>query len=614
MTLNKIILFSFISFTILFAQSSLNNKYRLAQTFESSGQLKRAKQLYEELYKNKPYNNDYLNSLNNIYLKLKEYDKSVALLKKMISKRPYDVNLYGMLGATYFISGNKKKAEEVWDKGLALNPESSINYIIISNYAIQNRAFEIAINYLKEGKKSAKNPEQFSYQLASVYAYTMDYKKATEEYASLLLTQPNQLNYIKRRMESYIYAAGALDESIEVLEEDKAHNSIKELLSFLYIKKGEYDKAFEFEKELDKLQNRNGIRIYNLANIAYQNSNYIAASKMYQYFIEHFQNSNLIPNAKIKFARTLEAKLNKAQAQKNKWKPLTLPKKNYADKYYPVLKTYSSLLPFLSGNLKSQAFYRIGYIWFYQFFNTDSATKYFKKTINYSSLTEYYGKANLQLSKIYLINNKLKSAKKNLQNVFASSQTKNKTKTKAKFLLAKIQFYQYDFNGSITTLADITKNLSNDLANDAIQLSIIINTGKRDSINLAKFALADLYTYQYKFPEAEKIFKELSKTENFLLLNNIAKYKYAEILIAENNYPVAIEILKELSDKKEMNIFADKSFYLLAQVYEYGVTDYASAISTYEKFLEKFPGSLYLEKVQNNLKQLKNKKVKSKNG
>jgi len=79
-------------------------------------------------------------------------------------------------------------------------------------------------------------------------------------------------------------------------------------------------------------------------------------------------------------------------------------------------------------------------------------------------------------------------------------------------------------------------------------------------------------------------------------------------LIAQNKYPVAIEVLKELSETKELNIFADKSFYLLAQVYEFGIVDEESAIAIYEKFLELFPNSLYLEKSQKNLKRLKNKR------
>ena len=137
---------------------------------------------------------------------------------------------------------------------------------------------------------------------------------------------------------------------------------------------------------------------------------------------------------------------------------------------------------------------------------------------------------------------------------------------------------------------------------------MIINLGKKDSLNLVKYANAQLFALQLKFIQAEKEFYELSENKNLFFLNNISRLKYSEILIAENKYPIAIEVLKELSETKELNIFADRSFYLLANVYEFGVLDRESSISTYEDFLAQFPNSLYIEKAQKNLNQLKNKR------
>ncbi|MHA1740222.1 MAG: tetratricopeptide repeat protein, partial [Candidatus Heimdallarchaeota archaeon] len=93
--------------------------------------------------------------------------------------------------------------------------------------------------------------------------------------------------------------------------------------------------------------------------------------------------------------------------------------------------------------------------------------------------------------------------------------------------------------------------------------------------------------------------------ENFFLLNNISQFKYAEILIAQNNYPIAIEILKELSEKEKLNIFADKSLFLLAQVYEFGISDRKTAKSIYENLLANFPNSLYLDETRESIKRLK---------
>lgn len=606
--IRKIVFIFLISSIFLVAQTNLSNKYRLGRTYELSGKLEKAKAIFEELAMAQPTNNQYANSLNDIYLKLKEYEKSVLFLSNRIKIRPKDVSIYGMLGATYFISGDSKKAIETWDKGILLNNNSQMNYTIISNYATQNRAFEIAINYLEEGKSKATNTTQFSYQLAQIYSYTMSYGAAAEEYCFALTKQPSQLSYIRRRMETYLSAVGALEQSINAVEKYEENITIKELLSFLYVKNNQFKDAFELTKELDKTKGGDGILIYNFASNAFRDSQFDVASDVFRYLIDEYPNSKFVPKSRVGFAKTLEAKLNKEwNKNQQNWKPVTAIDTTNSYKYTPIIKTYKSIISSTNGSLANEALFRIGNIYAAKFMDFENASKYFNKTVKNSSLSVYYGRANLELSKISLRFNKLDKAKKELQNVYASSKTENKVKLEAKFLIAKIEFYQANFKGSLAILANINKDLSNDLSNDAIELAMIINMGKMDSLSLVSFADAELKTDQYNFQEAEKKFNELRKKENLLFLKNISQIKYAEMLIAQNKYPVAIEVLKELSERQELNIFADRSFYLLAQVYEFGIGDVGSAKSTYQKFLEFFPNSLYLDKAQENLKRLKNK-------
>ena len=610
--IRKIIIISLFSSIFLFSQTNLSNKYRLGKTYEQSGKLQKAKLIFEELVATAPNNIQYSNSLNDIYLKLKDYDKSVLFLTNRIKNRPNDVSLYGMLGATYYISGNIEKAGESWEKGLLLNNNSQINYTIISNYAVQNRAFEMAVKYLEEAKSKANDPTQFSYQLAQIYSYSMSYENAAEEYCFSLISNPNQLDYIQRRMDTYLSAVGALEQSINVVKKQSDNIIIKKLLSFLYIKNNQFNEAFELIKEINIEKNGDGVLIYNFAFRAFQDSQFNVASDAFRYLIDEYPNSKFVSQSKVGYAKTLESKLD-LEWNKNQqnWKPVAAVDTTNSYKYLPIIKTYESIITSTSGHFVNEALFRIGNIYATKFMNFEKASNYFNKILMNSSLSIYYGRANLELSKISIRSNNLKKAKNELNNVFVSSKTESKIKLEAKFLIAKIEFYQANFEGSLSTLANINKDLSNDLSNDAIELAMIINLGKIDSLNLVSFADAELKLVQYNFEAAEKTYKELSENKNLLFLKNISRIKYAEILIARNNYPVAIEVLKELSGREEFNIFADRSFYLLAQVYEFGIVDVGSALSTYEKFLELFPNSLYLAKSQENLKRLKNKGSKS---
>ena len=591
---------------LVFSQTNLSNKYRLAKTYEQNGELQKAKSIYEELVAAQPLNNQYSNSLNEVYMKLKEYENSIEFLTKRISMNPNDISLYGMLGSTYFRMGNSEKAVETWDKGVTINKKSMISYSIISNFAIQNRAFEYAIKYLNEGKDKAPNPTQFSYQLAQIYSVSMDFNNAAEEYCQVLISQPKQLEYVKRRMQSYISAPSALEQSIDVVKNYSNNSSIQELLIFLHMQNNQFDDAYKLVVDLDNKQHKNGILVYNFANDAFRSNEFASSAKAYKYVMNNYPNSPLLISSQIGYAKTLEAELDINFNSAQDWKPIKSVDTTGASNYYPVLQTYNKILQIIKGTeAVNEVLYRMGAIKLYHFNDLDEASEDFSKILRNSSLSQFYGIANLRLADIAIQKGELEKSKKHLVNSFSSIKTPKEIKSEAKYKLALIQFWNSQFDRSLKTISDINKDLSNNNANDAIELSIIIKMGKRDSLNLVKFAKADLLIWQKKFSDAEKIFRDLSEEENFFLLNNISQFKYAEILIAQNNYPIAIEILKELSEKEKLNIFADKSLFLLAQVYEFGIGGRKTAKSIYENLLANFPNSLYLDETRESIKRLK---------
>ena len=77
------------------------------------------------------------------------------------------VNLYGDLGTIYFLQGNEKRANEIWQEALDLEPENAFSYRTIANYYIENRQIESAIEVLKRGNEVSVDPTIFSYDIAN---------------------------------------------------------------------------------------------------------------------------------------------------------------------------------------------------------------------------------------------------------------------------------------------------------------------------------------------------------------------------------------------------------------------------------------------------------------
>ncbi len=154
------------------------------------GQFEKALPIIQELYNSNPSNYQYFQALNDVYVQLKNYDASIVLLQNQIKTDSMNINLYGMLGTTYYLKGNENKAFEIWDNALKKLPPNDMYYRVIANYAAQRRAFDKAIEYLQKGQDISKNPVIFAYDLANLYTLTMQFAKATEEYCIISKSKP----------------------------------------------------------------------------------------------------------------------------------------------------------------------------------------------------------------------------------------------------------------------------------------------------------------------------------------------------------------------------------------------------------------------------------------
>ena len=129
----------------VYSQQDANNRFMLGTSFEQSGEYEKAKQIFEELYNGNPANYQYFDALNRVYLQLKDYDNSIRIIEERIKTSENDINLYGMLGKTFYIKGDENKAFNTWDQALQKVPANQNSYRVIANYAIELRTFDKAL-------------------------------------------------------------------------------------------------------------------------------------------------------------------------------------------------------------------------------------------------------------------------------------------------------------------------------------------------------------------------------------------------------------------------------------------------------------------------------------
>lgn len=594
---------------VVFAQrSDLNNRFRLAQSYEQAGDIVKAASLYESLYREDPSSFQIFEALNRSYVQLKKYDESILIISQRLRLNPEDINLYGLLGSSYYQKGDETQAYKTWDDAVRKFSASPMIYRVIANYAIERRAFERAILYLSEGKKRSDEYFSFSFDLANLHTMLMHYAEATDEYCYILNKQVSHLGLIQSRMSSFITKPEAKEAAIRTINGwfDKTQDvNLLMLSGWVYMENKEYGKAFELYITIDKMRNNEGADLFNFAQSALQDGYFEEASKGFNKISEEYPNSPFAPNAKIGYAKTLEVSLDKKlMGASGSWRPYYKPQKQ--SEYEEVLRAYENILQLKNiGALADEVYFRMAGIRYYKLSDTEGAIADLNRLFEKSPASLYTVPAYSLLAKIYLVKNDLNTSVEYCNKIEEHPRAQQPDKLNSAYQRARIEFFQGNFAEALSVLQDISFKPEDNSANDAIELSLIINTSRQDSMSLLTFARAELLAEQFEFAKAAEMYKGLSQNNSLLTLRDLAEFRYAQMLIARDDLPGGMEILKGIYSREDAGIYADRALLLLGQVCQYGIKDNAKAIEYYETLLARFPSSLFLDEAREKILAIK---------
>ncbi len=583
-------------------QNNLRNKYRLAQSYERSGNYEKAGSIYRELLKTQPWNFQYLQGLNNIFIIQKKYDESISLLNERIKANNRDLNSYGLLGSTYYISGDYERAYETWQKGIDVNPASLTSYRTIANYAIENRAFDKAVEYLNEAKTVSKKKSTYAFDLAQIFSITMKFEEAATEYCYILLENPQQVSQVQSRIARYLSSEEAPEKTIKVVKKFYDENEdpvFMNLLLYLYRYTERFDEAFDIVGKLEEIKESGGSQLYGFAHQVFNEKHYEVSARAYRMFIEKYKESSLLPNAKIGLARSMEMTLTeKVDSANNKsWLEFTMHDTTGAFLFSPILKEYETLGQILRNNEPwFESLFRQAEIYLTRFNEINKADSLYSIIIQKGPYSSFYIPSKFREAEIASGRNDFAEVKKQLEEIIKFPRSDNKAKNRASFLMARLKFWMNDFEAAVQLLDNFSNSMKDDYANNAISLKMMITALRQDSLTLASFAKADLLAETGNLNAAAEEYRLIYLNKNVFLYRDYAGYLYAELLAAQGEYNKSVEILTEISAAESSLPFSDKSLFLLGNIYNFGLDNKAKAKESYENLLENFPNSLYFNR------------------
>ena len=584
-------LITYITFTTFcFAQDDF-----LAKQYFADGDFEKAVVFYEKLVEKNPRRTEYVQDLVACYQQLEAYQKAESFLNVRLNDRnPYPTLLID-LGYNYALQEQQDLAQKNYDKALAIIDKNP-NY----GYALglQFQKYNLLDMAIKAFQKSMElNPAlNFNFQLARIYGEQGNVEAMYNSYLNLVIDGKTSKSNILRSIDDFVSEEPENQNNIllkkVLLERAQKNPDIlwNELLSWLFEKQNQYGSAFRQEKAIFKRMNGSSTnRLENLGQSALDNEEYEIAKDIYSYIIE---------NTSDKIVQ-LDAELNLIDIELVGATDSTLD---------AIQKKYEELVD-IYGYRSQTLQLQVAYANFLTFKKNDPAPaeKLLKNSLELPMSDRGTAYLKLALGDILVFNKKFNEA------LIYFSQIQQKLKNdvlgqNARFKVAQTSFYKGDFDWALTQLKVLRSSTSQLIANDAMQLSLLISDNSlEDSTQTAlkKYARADFLAYQNKNDEAINALGDILENHKGEKIEDEALLKQAQLYEKLKKYDDAQLNYQKIITFYGNGILADDAYYALGELYRTVFNDPIKAKEQYEKIIYNYQDSYYFPEARKNFRILR---------
>lgn len=567
----------------------------LAKQYFADGDYEKAVVFYEKLAEQNPRRTDYAEGLIACYQQLERYADAENFLVDKIELGNAYPTFYIELGYNYAIQDFNEKAKAQYDKAISIIDENP-NY----GYGIGFRFQKYAIlDYAIKAYSRAMelNPQlDYNFQMARIYGEQGDIDKMYRAYIKLIIEEKSSLSNVLRNFDDFITSDPENENNIKLktvlLEGAQKDPNLRwnELLSWLFVQQKQYASAFRQEKAIFKRMEGSSVyRLNNLGELALEDSDIEVAQSIFEYIVE---NTNDV-------VTRLNAQLNLIDIQ------LLDPEDKVLD---AVQKQYEELVEihgFKSQTLQLQ----IAYANFLTFKKDapEAAIDILKKSLELPLNARGTAFVKSALGDILVFDQKFNEAliyfsqiQKSLKNDVLGQD--------ARFKVAQTSFYKGDFDWALTQLKVLRSSTSQLIANDAMQLSLLISDNSlEDSTQTAlkKYARADLLAYQNKTKEAIAELDGILQNHKGEKIEDEALLKQGELLESIKDYEAAEFNYQKIIEFYAAGILADDAYFSLGELYRKILNEPEKAKAQYEKIIYNYQDSYFFPQARQYFRMLR---------
>ncbi len=573
----------------------------------NQGKFAEAKLYYERLY-----NSDQREIIYPNYLKcltqLKDWETAEDIVKKRAKQKSNDGIAYVQWGSLYLEQNRNAEAYEQFENAIEKVDPSRAFIIRLANEFNALQQYEWAIKCYEKGKKKGKDGYLYNYEIASTKGSLGDLQGMIDAFIVLLIEEPHYLSTVETLIARLIKFEDNLEQSkmlrislLKAIQSNPDNAVLSEFMIWYYLQTKNYDGAMNQSIGLDKRLKENGIRIMELSQVAVDDDAYDVAAMGYQYVISKGPASPYYYTAHM---AELNARLKKfafGNTQLSDWKLL---EKNFQSTM-ALVPHNDDAFPLIDRFIQIKG---------YHFQHPDSTHFFIQKDIDflqneintggYSGKTK--AKLKLLLGDLYLAQNAIWEASL----LFSQVELDYKEDiigNEARFKNAKVSFYNGDFGWSQSQLEALKGSTSKLLANDAIDLSLLITENIQDSIQepLQMYARAELYSVQQLDDLAISSLDSIGVAFPGHPLIDEALYLKSMMAWENQAWNQCEKYLLEIVEFHFTEIKYDDAIWKLGQLNERYLNNPEKAMTYYEKILTEQPGSLYVTEARKSYRRLR---------
>ncbi|TAI47223.1 tetratricopeptide repeat protein [Flagellimonas allohymeniacidonis] len=584
----------FFTFFLLLSSSHGQEDF-LAKQYFKDGDYKKAVVFFEKLVQKNPRRTDYAEGLVACYQQLERYQDAEKFLLQKLEESYAFPTFYIELGYNYTLQRQPEKATAFYDQALQkIDENPNFGYSIgyrFQKYALLDQAIKAYTRAM-----ALKPDLNYDFQLARIYGEQGDVEKMFRSYLNIIAQGKTSRSNILRNIDEFISEDPSNQNNVilrKVLLKNAQQNPDvlwNELLSWLFVQQKQYERAFGQEKAIYKRTNESSLqRIEDLGHIALEDKANESATSIFEFVVESSNDPITRLNANLNLIDIeLEASDKKGLEAIEK-------------KYLKLVAEY--------GNESQTQQLQIAYANFLTFKkNTPApAIGMLKESLELplGRMVEAYLK--MALGDILVYDRKFNQAliyftqiQKRLKNDVLGQD--------ARYKVAQTSFYKGDFDWALTQLKVLRGSTSQLIANDAMQLSLLISDNSlEDSTQTAlkKYARADLLAYQNKTEKAISALEDILQNHKGEKIEDEALLRQGQLLEGQKRYQDAEFNYQKIVEFYSDGILADDAHYALGELYRNILAEPEKAKYHYEKIIYNYQDSYYFPKARKHFRRLR---------